>query len=335
MGGVKAEARLRKQHKKLLALKKNGVCATVPSLKTLAKKQKAKRDRRKESGLKSDTKRLYIGGLDREVLGETLAKRFDAFGTVSGHVTFPKPKKSDEKFAFLDLDAAAADIQKCMRIYNGSTWKGHQLQVGPCKHSYYRERLEKEWRSAEKAEIVKRQHIKKHAKSAARFMRPFFGNSHLSKRELKRRFPAKSMRKFPFTDYAQLMRGIPSYARFPDTSNEEDELVDERASDPADKLQKEEMKVEEAVPEASTAPPLFFNQGDKQIFSFDQMDTDETNPKEEEAVSAAVDEMDVFSLDLLKDPRKPMFFLWHTEHDTALPDVQRRSTFSFCTICDG
>lgn len=126
--------------------------------------------------------RLFVGGLPPDVTEKDLISRFTPFGAVSscellppkaGHlpqVSFqqilasqtaclrknqPRSAALDAAFrgiAYIDIEPKdAAALQKCLRAYNHSKWRGHEMRVEPAQPSYL-QRLQKEWEADVEAE---------------------------------------------------------------------------------------------------------------------------------------------------------------------------------------
>lgn len=111
--------------------------------------------------------RLYVGGLPMHICEDDLASRFKPFGTIinveilpakQGHLPNVSPQEllstfhptRTEKFrgiAYVELEPKdATEIQKCIKLYNHSKWRGSELRVEPAQPSYL-QRLQGEWQT--------------------------------------------------------------------------------------------------------------------------------------------------------------------------------------------
>jgi hypothetical protein len=93
--------------------------------------------------------RLFISGIPPDTAVEELAQRLSPFGQVLavnqaavkvvGGATFVRN--------FVHVDMVPADekaLDRCIKAYNGSNWKGHKLCCQTA-HPTYLERLQLEW----------------------------------------------------------------------------------------------------------------------------------------------------------------------------------------------
>ena len=134
--------------------------------------------------------RVYVGGVPPDVSPSELAQRFASFGEVQGCELLPPkagalPSVSFQTFlasggrqqhhgrtaagasasagqpassahrgvAYLELQPEdAAALQKCLRVYNNSKWRGSTLRVELAQPSYL-QKLQEEWRADEEAAV--------------------------------------------------------------------------------------------------------------------------------------------------------------------------------------
>lgn len=110
--------------------------------------------------------RLFVGGLPAETKADDLVQRFGSFGVVS-EVEIVRSKDPALKgsiwqrdvrrflltllrhsigqcrgFAYVQLDTP--DVERCIKTYNGSRWKGKVMKVQLAK-LHYLKRLQAEW----------------------------------------------------------------------------------------------------------------------------------------------------------------------------------------------
>jgi RNA recognition motif-containing protein len=98
--------------------------------------------------------RLFLGGLPPDVTPAELSARFLPFGVVQDcDLPQPKPRLSLEPsaaskprgFAYLELEPKDnATLQKCLRAFHHSKWRGHVLCVELARPSFLK-RLQGEW----------------------------------------------------------------------------------------------------------------------------------------------------------------------------------------------
>lgn len=110
--------------------------------------------------------RLYVGGLPLHVEEKDLAARFQPFGNVLSIELLPLkkgrlPNVSPQELlqasrqlpaegcfrgiAYVDLEPKdTAALQKCIKLYNHSKWRGSELRVELAQPSYL-QRLKEEW----------------------------------------------------------------------------------------------------------------------------------------------------------------------------------------------
>lgn len=85
--------------------------------------------------------RLHLGGLAPDVRDDEVAARFASFGTVHGVEVMRDDMAACRGFAYVDLESTEEQMEKCLKVYSGSKWRGRTLSIGLARPSY-RERLE-------------------------------------------------------------------------------------------------------------------------------------------------------------------------------------------------
>ena len=78
--------------------------------------------------------RLHVGGLAPDVRTDEVAARFAPFGRVQGVELVTKYQT--HSFAYVDLEATDEQLEKCVKAYAHSKWRGRQLSVAPAKPDY-------------------------------------------------------------------------------------------------------------------------------------------------------------------------------------------------------
>ncbi|CAK7302587.1 Nucleolar protein 8 [Vulpes lagopus] len=84
-------------------------------------------------------KRLFVGGLGRDVTSADLRDRFSRFGDVSEveMITRRDDQGNPQKvFAYINIRVAEENLNKCMSILNKTKWKGGTLQIQLAKESF-------------------------------------------------------------------------------------------------------------------------------------------------------------------------------------------------------
>jgi len=95
--------------------------------------------------------RLHIGGLPTDITDEELPRRFQPFGEVlSSEVVRNSDDGQSRGFGYVTLRAFEAEVQRCVKAYTGTRWRGQKLAVGVANESYM-DRLQREW--AEQLEV--------------------------------------------------------------------------------------------------------------------------------------------------------------------------------------
>ena len=94
-----------------------------------------------------------MGGLAPDVGGDELRARFAQFGRVGSVDVICDPDASPATtttaattcrgFAYVDLEISDEALQKCIKVYSGSKWRGRQLTV-QLAEPHYLKRLEEE-----------------------------------------------------------------------------------------------------------------------------------------------------------------------------------------------
>ena len=91
---------------------------------------------------------MFVGGLPPGVGAAEVRGRFAAFGEV-GEVVLPPAEAAagdgggHRGFAFFDLRADSAAVQRCISIYNGCDWAGHRMCVAQARERW-KARFERE-----------------------------------------------------------------------------------------------------------------------------------------------------------------------------------------------
>ena len=85
--------------------------------------------------------RLHVGGLAPDVAEADLAARFAPFGEVRAVEVVRDASHACRGFAYVDLQAESSQIEKAIKVYSRSKWRGRQLTVGPA-HPSFLERLQ-------------------------------------------------------------------------------------------------------------------------------------------------------------------------------------------------
>ena len=109
-------------------------------------------------------RRIYMGGLPRDITERDIVNRFTSFGSVS-KVDIIKTTEGDCRgFAYVDLECTADSWKRCVSVYNGRTWKaGLKLRLEAADETYL-ERLKKKQEERPKKEKAKKKRVA-HAKN--------------------------------------------------------------------------------------------------------------------------------------------------------------------------
>ncbi|CAG8542844.1 15817_t:CDS:10 [Funneliformis caledonium] len=89
-------------------------------------------------------KRVYIGGLSKDIVEKDLEVRLSAFGVVTNVDIIRQPTGECRGFAYITLKTTDNDWKKCVSLFNGAKWKGMTLKVQEAKLDY-KQRLNEEW----------------------------------------------------------------------------------------------------------------------------------------------------------------------------------------------
>ena len=94
--------------------------------------------------------RLYVGGFPPDVRERELAARFAPFGKVCAtQLICDSATARRARFGGLHvtLEAEEAAVERCLKVYRGTKWRGQPLHVQPANESYLA-RLQREWQQA-------------------------------------------------------------------------------------------------------------------------------------------------------------------------------------------
>ncbi|XP_022368424.1 nucleolar protein 8 isoform X1 [Enhydra lutris kenyoni] len=86
-----------------------------------------------------EVKRLFVGGLGQNISKADLQNQFSRFGEVSDVeiITRKDDQGNPQKvFAYINIEVAEADLNKCMSVLNKTKWKGGTLQIQLAKESF-------------------------------------------------------------------------------------------------------------------------------------------------------------------------------------------------------
>ncbi|XP_058422091.1 nucleolar protein 8 isoform X3 [Diceros bicornis minor] len=86
-----------------------------------------------------ETKRLFVGGLGRNISEADLQNQFSRFGEVSDVeiITRKDDQGNPQKvFAYINIRVTETDLKKCMSVLNKTKWKGGTLQIQLAKESF-------------------------------------------------------------------------------------------------------------------------------------------------------------------------------------------------------
>ena len=92
--------------------------------------------------------RLYVGGFPPDVRESELAARFAPFGKVCAtQLICDSATGAPRGFGYVTLEAEEAAVERCLKVYRGTKWRGQPLHVQPANESYLA-RLQREWQQA-------------------------------------------------------------------------------------------------------------------------------------------------------------------------------------------
>ncbi|VDI20083.1 Hypothetical predicted protein [Mytilus galloprovincialis] len=86
----------------------------------------------------SDAKRIFVGGLSKEIKEEELTERFQRFCEVL-NVQIKKKKVNDAPdkiFAYVNVKSTPENLQKCISLYDKTKWKGSELRLQLAKENF-------------------------------------------------------------------------------------------------------------------------------------------------------------------------------------------------------
>ncbi|XP_076110217.1 nucleolar protein 8-like isoform X1 [Mytilus galloprovincialis] len=86
----------------------------------------------------SDAKRIFVGGLSKEIKEEELTERFQRFCEVL-NVQIKKKKVNDAPdkiFAYVNVNSTPENLQKCISLYDKTKWKGSELRLQLAKENF-------------------------------------------------------------------------------------------------------------------------------------------------------------------------------------------------------
>ncbi|CAB4398569.1 unnamed protein product [Rhizophagus irregularis] len=89
-------------------------------------------------------KRVYIGGLSKDINEKDLEIRFNSFGVVSKVDIIRQSTGECRGFAYVTLKTTDSSWKKCVSLFNGAKWNGMTLKVQEAKLDY-KQRLKSEW----------------------------------------------------------------------------------------------------------------------------------------------------------------------------------------------
>ncbi|CAG8611158.1 10802_t:CDS:10, partial [Acaulospora morrowiae] len=94
-------------------------------------------------------KRVYVGGLSKDITEKDLKDRFSLFGTISNIDVIRHSDTGDCRgFAYITINTTENDWKKCISLFNGTKWKGMTLTIQDAKPDY-KQRLKEEWAKQE------------------------------------------------------------------------------------------------------------------------------------------------------------------------------------------
>ncbi|GBB85008.1 hypothetical protein RclHR1_01160002 [Rhizophagus clarus] len=89
-------------------------------------------------------KRVYIGGLSKDINEIDLESRFSSFGVVSKVDIIRQSTGDCRGFAYVTLKTTDNNWKKCASLFNGAKWNGMTLKIQEAKPDY-KQRLKSEW----------------------------------------------------------------------------------------------------------------------------------------------------------------------------------------------
>uniref|UniRef100_U9TP04 RRM domain-containing protein n=1 Tax=Rhizophagus irregularis (strain DAOM 181602 / DAOM 197198 / MUCL 43194) TaxID=747089 RepID=U9TP04_RHIID len=81
-------------------------------------------------------KRVYIGGLSKDINEKDLEIRFNSFGVVSKVDIIRQSTGECRGFAYVTLKTTDSSWKKCVSLFNGAKWNGMTLKVQEAKLDY-------------------------------------------------------------------------------------------------------------------------------------------------------------------------------------------------------
>jgi hypothetical protein len=92
--------------------------------------------------------RLHVGGLPADVDEQELKRRFQPFGyVVAAEVIRATDSGESRGFGYVSLQASEAEVERSIKAYTGTRWRGQRLTVWYARESYL-DRLQREWEEA-------------------------------------------------------------------------------------------------------------------------------------------------------------------------------------------
>ncbi|XP_022104948.1 nucleolar protein 8-like [Acanthaster planci] len=86
-----------------------------------------------------DRRRLFVGGLHKDVTSADLEQRFGKFGSVTDVNVRTKRDSQGQVvnvFAYVDINITETNFKKCLSTYNNAKWKGHIMKVQVAKKDF-------------------------------------------------------------------------------------------------------------------------------------------------------------------------------------------------------
>ena len=85
--------------------------------------------------------RLYVGGFPPDVRESELAARFAPFGKVCAtQLICDSATGAPRGFGYVTLEAEEAAVERCLKVYRGTKWRGQPLHVQPANEATSRGR---------------------------------------------------------------------------------------------------------------------------------------------------------------------------------------------------
>ncbi|CAG8598191.1 6966_t:CDS:10, partial [Paraglomus brasilianum] len=95
-------------------------------------------------------KRVYIGGLSKDVIEEDIANRLRPFGSISNvDIIYQQETGESRGFAYVTIKTTSTLWKKCVSTLNGTIWKGMKLRIEDAKPDY-KQRLQDQWEQERK-----------------------------------------------------------------------------------------------------------------------------------------------------------------------------------------